>query len=85
MSQNAELWKHEKSPNYMIIDNFLEMSETLSIEGLRGCRSEAKAIVETTCSKESKLGARVTYKKDEVVKCDALLWLTELIKKEEAA
>ena len=83
MSQNAELWKHEKGPDHLIIDNFLEISENIDIEGLRGCRREAQSIVETTCSQEPKLGARATLKKDYTIKCDALIWLNELIKKEQ--
>ena len=84
MSQNAELWKNDESPDHMIIDNFLEISESIDIEGLRGCRSEAQALVETTCSQEPKYGARATLKKDETIKCDALIWLNELIQKEKA-
>ena len=68
----------------MIIDNFLEIFENIDIEGLRGCRSEAQTLVETTCSQEPKLGARATLKKDEPIKCDALIWLNELMKKEQA-
>ena len=68
----------------MIIDNFLEISENIDIEGLRGCRSEAQTLVETTCSQEPKYGARATLKKDEPIKCDALVWLNELIQKEKA-
>ena len=83
MSQNAELWRNEKSPDYIIIDNFLDISDNIDIDSLRGCRSEAQTLVETTCSQEPIFGARATLKKEEPIKCDALIWLNELIKKEQ--
>ena len=66
----------------MIIDNFVEFFENpdiLSLEGLQACRSESVNLATNGCLREAGFGRQETLQVDKKVRCDTLMWLTNLL------
>ena len=74
MTTNKDVWSPDQSPDYLVIDNFVDyFSDTLTKDDLVQGRNEA---AELTSS--SRLCAKSKTKYES--RCDAIVWLDDLMK-----
>lgn len=77
MTTNKDVWSSDQSPDYLVIDNFVDFfgkdGDTLTQNDLLESRKEADELTSS-----SRLCAKSKTKYES--RCDALVWLTDLMK-----